>query len=144
MTLLIEGTTIPRDVCCSDAARLLALQDLLTYFRGIIIIVTNPSKSVEVHVPFGPSAAVCLYMILVLYLTISNMVQVTHIPHQLMSQFTISFRFDRHEMYNLLQWRTEGGFGVFQPPPEIPKFSQIQPDCKLSRKYVVFLFQHSY
>ena len=61
MTLLIEGTTILRDVRCSDAARVLALPDLLNCFQNIFIIVTNPSKTVEVHVPFGPSAAaVCI------------------------------------------------------------------------------------
>ena len=77
-TLLIEGTTILRDVCCNNAARVFALQDLLTCFWIIIIIitVTNPSKSVEVHMPFWTLCCCCLYMILVLYLTISCMVQV--------------------------------------------------------------------
>jgi hypothetical protein len=39
----------------------LALPDLLNCFQNIFIIVTNPSKTVEVHVPFEPSvAAVCI------------------------------------------------------------------------------------
>jgi hypothetical protein len=50
----------------------LALPDLLTCLQSSIvtIIVINPSKSVEVHLPQGPSAAA------VLYLTVSYMVQV--------------------------------------------------------------------
>ena len=43
-----------------------------------------------------------------------------------------------------LQWRTEGGFGVFNSPPH-PKFrsfDKVEPDCKLSGKCLVFLFQH--
>ena len=72
MALLIESTTILRNVSCSYAARVLALPDLFTCLRSSVvrIIVTNPSKSVEVHVPFGPSPAA------VLYLTVSYMVQV--------------------------------------------------------------------
>jgi hypothetical protein len=43
----------------------------------------------------------------------------------------------------VLQWRTEGVGGVgFKPPPEVPKFYKVEPDCKLSQKYLVFLFQH--
>jgi len=59
-------------VSCSYAARVLALPDLLTCLQSSIvtIIVINPSKSVEVHLPQGPSAAA------VLYLTVSYMVQV--------------------------------------------------------------------
>jgi hypothetical protein len=38
----------------------------------------------------------------------------------------------------------KGGFGVFNPPPppEIPNFDKVEPDCKLSGKCLVFLFQH--
>ena len=64
LMLLIQGTTILRNVSCSYAARVLALPDLLTCLRSSVvrIIVTNPSKSVEVRVPFGPSAAaVCIW-----------------------------------------------------------------------------------
>jgi hypothetical protein len=59
-------------VFCSYAAGVLALPDLLTCLQSsvVTIIAINPSKSVEVHVPFGPSPAA------VLYLTISYMVQV--------------------------------------------------------------------
>jgi hypothetical protein len=40
------------------------------------------------------------------------------------------------------QWRTEGGgLGVqTPPPPEVPKFYKVEPDCKLSGKCLVFLF----
>jgi hypothetical protein len=40
------------------------------------------------------------------------------------------------------QWRTERGGGQTPPPPEIPKFYKVEPDCKLSGKCLVFLFQH--
>jgi hypothetical protein len=41
------------------------------------------------------------------------------------------------------QWRTEGGLGGSKPPsPEMPKFYKVEPDCKLSGKCLVFLFQH--
>jgi hypothetical protein len=33
-------------------------------------------------------------------------------------------------------------WGVQTPPPEIPKFYRVEPDCKLSGKCLVFLFQH--
>ena len=48
-----------RNVSCSYAARVLGLLDLLTCFQSsvVTIIVTNPGKSVEVHLPYGPSAA---------------------------------------------------------------------------------------
>ena len=36
----------------------------------------------------------------------------------------------------------EGGFGVFKPPPKFRSFDKAAFDCKLSRKYLVFLFQH--
>jgi len=57
--LLIQGTTLLRNVSCSYAGRVLALPDLLTclWSSVITIVVTNPRKSVEVHVPFGSSAA---------------------------------------------------------------------------------------
>ena len=36
-----------------------------------------------------------------------------------------------------------GGFwGGSTPPPEIPKLWQVEPDCKLSGKCLMFLFQH--
>jgi hypothetical protein len=45
--------------------------------------------------------------------------------------------------YTLQQWRTAGVVWGFQPPPpEIPKFYRVEPDCKLSGKCLVFLFQH--
>jgi hypothetical protein len=34
-----------------------------------------------------------------------------------------------------------GGYNP-PPPPEIPKFYDVEPDCKLSEKCLVFLFQH--
>jgi len=59
LMLLIQSTTILRNVSCSYAARVLALPDLLTCLWGsvVTIIVTNLSKSVEVHVSFVCSAA---------------------------------------------------------------------------------------
>ena len=42
------------------------------------------------------------------------------------------------------QWRTEGGgWGGQTPPPEIRSFDKAEPDCKLSGKCFVFLFQHN-
>ena len=42
-----------------------------------------------------------------------------------------------------VQWRTESGFGVFNPPPpKLRSFDKVEPDCKLSGKCLVFLFQH--
>ena len=38
------------------------------------------------------------------------------------------------------QWRTEGGSNT-PPPREIRSFDKVEPDCKLSGKYLVFLFQ---
>jgi hypothetical protein len=32
--------------------------------------------------------------------------------------------------------------GGFKPPPKILKFYKVEPDCKLSGKCLVFLFQH--
>ena len=42
------------------------------------------------------------------------------------------------------QWRTEGGCGGsnISPPPEFRSFDKFEPDCKLSGKCLVFLFQH--
>jgi hypothetical protein len=42
------------------------------------------------------------------------------------------------------QWRTEagGGGGVQTPFSEIPKFDRVEPDCILSGKCSVLLFQH--
>ena len=43
----------------------------------------------------------------------------------------------------LQQWRTEGGFGVFKPLPPLPKFrsfDKVEPGCKLSGIFLVFLF----
>ena len=34
-----------------------------------------------------------------------------------------------------------GGFGG---PPKFRSFEKVEPDCKLSGKYLVFLFQHSH
>ena len=49
MTLLIQGTTILRNVSCSYAARVLVLLGLLTCLRSsvVTIIVTSLSKSVK-------------------------------------------------------------------------------------------------
>jgi hypothetical protein len=47
-----------------------------------------------------------------------------------------------------IQWlpvayRRGVGFGVFKPPPpKFRSFDKIEPDCKLSGKCLVFLFQH--
>ena len=41
-----------------------------------------------------------------------------------------------------MQWRTEGGLGVSNPPPKFRSFYKIKPDCKLSGKCLMFLFQH--
>ena len=43
-----------------------------------------------------------------------------------------------------IQWRTEG-VGVFkQPPPsKFRSFDKVKPDCKLSGKCLVFLFQQT-
>ena len=36
-----------------------------------------------------------------------------------------------------------GGVGVFKPPPpKFQSFDKVEPDCKLSGKCLVFLFQH--
>ena len=32
--------------------------------------------------------------------------------------------------------------GGFQPPPKFPSFDKVEPDCKLSEKCLVYLFQH--
>ena len=49
LTLLIQGINILRNVSCSYATRVLALPDLLTnlWSSVVIIIVTNPRKSVQ-------------------------------------------------------------------------------------------------
>ena len=43
-------------------------------------------------------------------------------------------RLSRPDIMGLKQWRTEGGFGVFNPPPRNsegpPKSCQTQPDCE--------------
>ena len=40
------------------------------------------------------------------------------------------------------QWHTEGG-GCSNPlPPKFRSFDKVEPDCKLSRKCLVFIFQH--
>jgi len=59
LTLLIQGRNLQRNVSCSYAGRVLALPELLTclWSTVITVVVTNPKKSVEVHVPFGFSAA---------------------------------------------------------------------------------------
>jgi len=59
LMLLIQGTTIQRNVSCSYTARVLATPDLLTCLQSSVvkIIVTNVSKSVEVYLPYGPFAA---------------------------------------------------------------------------------------
>ena len=43
--------------------------------------------------------------------------------------------------YAELQWHTEEG-GEFKTPPKFRSFDKVEPDCKLSRKCLVFLFQH--
>jgi hypothetical protein len=45
------------------------------------------------------------------------------------------------EVYVYIQWRMEGGGLGCSTPPEIPKFYKVEPDCKLSGKCLVFLFQ---
>ena len=35
-----------------------------------------------------------------------------------------------------------GGWGVQPPTPKFRSFDKVEPDCKLSVKYLVFLFQH--
>jgi hypothetical protein len=63
------------------------------------------------------------------------------IPGETMAREGISnFRFEISACVS--QWRTEGGgLGGSTPPPEIPKFYKVEPDCKLSGKCLVFLFQ---
>ena len=64
LTLLIQRTTTQRNISCSSAGWVLALPDLLTCLQSsvVTIIVTNPRKTFEVHVPFVPSAAtVCVW-----------------------------------------------------------------------------------
>jgi hypothetical protein len=41
-------------------------------------------------------------------------------------------------------WGRAGGWGGAKspPPPEIPQFYKVEPDCKLSGKCLVFVFQH--
>jgi hypothetical protein len=51
-----------------------------------------------------------------------------------------------HRQKREFQWRTEGGgcLGV-QTPPKFRRFDIVEPDCKFSGKYLVFLvflFQH--
>ena len=48
------------------------------------------------------------------------------------------------ETSHIVQWRTERKFGWVQPPhpPKFRRFDKVEPDCKLSGKYFVFLFQH--
>ena len=41
-----------------------------------------------------------------------------------------------------IQWRAGGGGGL-TPPPKFRSFDKVEPDCKLSGKRSVFLFQHS-
>ena len=41
--------------------------------------------------------------------------------------------------YHRMQWRTGGGS---TPPPKFRSFDIVEPDCKLSGKCLVFLFQH--
>ena len=42
------------------------------------------------------------------------------------------------------QWRNEGVFEGFKPPPpKFRSFNKVEPDCKLSEKCLVFLFQHT-
>jgi hypothetical protein len=40
------------------------------------------------------------------------------------------------------QWRTEGGGGSTPPPPKFRSFDNVEPECKLSGKCLVFLIQH--
>ena len=55
----------------------------------------------------------------------------------------MSFGKDNHAKdMTLNQWRTEGGFGVFKPPPKFRSSDKAAFDFKLSGKCLVFLFQH--
>jgi hypothetical protein len=48
------------------------------------------------------------------------------------------------QLYLCAQWRTKGrlGGGSTPPPPKFRSFDKVEPDCKLSGKCLVFLFQH--
>jgi hypothetical protein len=63
LTLLIQGTTILRNVSCSYAAGLLALPDLLTCLWSSVvrIIVTNLSKSVKCMCSLVPLLLLSVY-----------------------------------------------------------------------------------
>jgi hypothetical protein len=45
-----------------------------------------------------------------------------------------------------VQWRTEGGVGVFNPPPNFRSFDKAEPNSQFRGKYIrnclVFLFHH--
>ena len=40
-----------------------------------------------------------------------------------------------------VEYQGGGGWSV-QTPPKFRSFDKVEPDCKLSRKCLVFLFQH--
>jgi len=63
LTLLIQGTTVLKNVSCSYAARVLDIPNFLTCLQSsvVTIIVTNLSKSDEVYLPYGPAAS-AVYM----------------------------------------------------------------------------------
>ena len=77
LTLFSSSTTVLKNVSCSYKTRVLVLPHFQICLQScaVTIIGTNPNKSVQVLVPFGPSA-VSLYMILVLHLTICCIVQI--------------------------------------------------------------------
>jgi hypothetical protein len=51
----------------------------------------------------------------------------------------------KRDIFNILlttiQWRTEEGFGGSNPP-KFRNFDEVEPDCKLSRKCLVFPIQY--
>ena len=51
-----------------------------------------------------------------------------------------------NQVHNSVQWRIKGrGLGGLQtpsPPPKFRSFDKVEPDCKLSGKCLLFLFQH--
>jgi len=84
LALLIQGTTIQRNVSCSYTARVLAIPDLLTSLQSsvVTIIVTNLSKSFAVYMPYGPSAAAvwmwCWFFILTLWCLTTTIVVIPY------------------------------------------------------------------
>ena len=79
---------------------------------------------------------------------------VFHTQYSYLYSILVLFKLNRFSSTSLLavlaesgcyyrQWRTEGGLGVQPaPPPKFRSFDKVEPDCKLSGKCLVFLFQH--